>query len=382
MISPFVGTLIDRYGPRGVMLFGVAVTGGSFILMSRVNSLWQFYGAMALLTLGMSFGTFIVVVTTVGNWFIRKRARALAILMSCSAAGGFAIPLLVVSIDSFGWRDVLFAAGVGFWIVGFPAAFVMRQRPEQYGLLPDGDAPDEPRQQPDSSGRALARDPNMGIRQTLRTRFFWQFALATSMGQLLSSTNLLHLPALRDFGVGPGFAAVAVGSIAIGDFIGRISMGFIGDRFDKRWILAGAFSLITLGTLSLGLVNADVGGIHIGSGATVPVFVIAFGLGFGISIPLRFAMLADYFGRRSYGSLLGIASSVGAGFGAVGPIFVGLTFDITGGYRPAFLILTALIALAVPLTLTLESPSRVAAKVRLAASATRGRRAPAGRTAP
>lgn len=386
MISPFVGTLVDRFGPRGVMIFGVAVTGASFILMSRVSSLWQFYGAMALLTLGMSFGTFIVVVTTVGNWFIRRRARALAILMSCSAAGGFALPLLVGSIDAFGWRDVLFAVGIGFWIIGFPVALVMRKRPEEYGQLPDGEpasAHEQAAGGPDRAAarRTLAHDPDMGVRQTLRTRFFWQFALATSFGQLLSSTNLLHLSALKDFGVSPGLAAIAIGSIAIGDFLGRISMGFIGDRFDKRWILAGAFSLMTLGTIALSLVNAEFAGLRIPQAVTVPLFVAGFGLGFGISIPLRFAMLADYFGRRSYGSLLGLTSSVGAGFGAVGPIFVGFTFDVTGGYRPAFLTLAVLIALAVPLTLTLESPSRVAARVRRAASATRAP-SPTSRPAP
>lgn len=367
MISPFVGRLIDRYGPRWVMLVGVVITGASFILMSRVTSLWHFYAAMALLTLGMSLGTFIVLVTTVGNWFIRRRARALAVLMSCTAIGGFALPLLVSSIDSFGWRDVLFAVGVGFWIVGFPAAFVMRQRPEQYGLAPDGDHPGEA----DAERPRLLHEPRMGVREVLRTRFFWQFSLASSLGQLVSSTNLLHLSALKDFGVSPGFAAVAVGSIAIGDFIGRISTGFIGDRFDKRWVLAGAYFFMVVGTLSLGLVNLGLSGGSLGSTVPITVFVIGCGMGFGISIPLRFAMLADYVGRRSFGSILGIASTAGAVLGAVGPVFVGLTFDLTGGYRPAFLILAAVTAFAIPLSLTLESPSRFAAKVRRAASIAR-----------
>ncbi len=379
MISPFVGILLDRFGPRLLMTFGVALTGGSFILLSRVNSLWQFYAAISLLTVGMSFGTFIVLVTAVSNWFVRRRARALAILMSASAAGAFALPLLVSSIDSFGWRDVMFAVGIGFWIVGFPATLTMRRRPEEYGLLPDGDKQPESGADSGRTRRPLRREMNFGVRQTLRTRFFWQFALATGLGQLVSSTNLLHLSALKDYGVSPGVAAIAAASVAFGDFAGRISIGFVGDRFDKRWLLGGAYGLMALGSLAFSLVNAKVLGVSLGL-APLPVFAIALGAGFGASIPLRFTMLADYFGRRSYGSIIGITSSVGALFGAVGPVFVGLTFDVVGAYRPAFLILSLVVAGAVPLTLTLERPGRVAARIRRSARELSGRRAPAGRT--
>ncbi len=104
MFSPFVGFILDRYGPRWALLFGNITTGSAFILMSQVNALWQFYLAVALLTLGMSLGTFMVFITMVSNWFIRNRARALGILMTSSAIGGFTLPLLVGSIDTFGWR--------------------------------------------------------------------------------------------------------------------------------------------------------------------------------------------------------------------------------------------------------------------------------------
>ena len=90
MISPFVGILLEKFGPRKVMFFGVFVTGLSFILMSKITTLWHFYATISLLTIGMSFGTFIVLVATVGDWFNRKRKLALSILMSASGAGGFA----------------------------------------------------------------------------------------------------------------------------------------------------------------------------------------------------------------------------------------------------------------------------------------------------
>ncbi|MBI4305785.1 MAG: MFS transporter [Chloroflexi bacterium] len=365
LISPFVGTLLDKFGPRTLMAFGVAVTGLGFVVMSLVNLLWQFYAAMALLTIGMSFGTFIVLVATVGNWFIRKRGRALAILMSCSAIGGFTLPILVGAIDNFGWRHVLFAVGIGFWIIGFPAVLTMRRRPEDYGMKPDGTA--QVLRPQGARGRGWQRrEPNIPTRRVLRMRFFWQFAVAASLGQLLSSTNLLHLPALKSYGVNPAIAALAAGSIAFGDLAGRLGMGLLGDRFDKRHVMAAAFALMTIGSLALTVVNARVFGISLGVAVPLPVFAIGFGLGFGASIPLRLTMIADYFGRRSYGSVMGVMSSVSAIFGAIGPIFVGAMFDVTESYRLAFLILSVLVALAVPMTWFLEDPDRVAARARLA----------------
>lgn len=365
-LSPIVGTLIDRFGPRPVMSVGVAVTGGAFILMSRSSTLWEFYLSTVLLAMGLSFGTFVVLVATVGNWFIRRRALALAILMSASAIGGLTLPILVSSISHFGWRDVLMAIGFVFWLIGFPVMLTMRRRPELYGMLPDG-ASAVMRAGAGRSGSRLHREANLTFKQVVRLRFFWQFAAAASIGQLVSSTSVLHLPALRDFGVDPGLAALAAGSIAIGDFFGRISIGFIGERVDKRRVFAGAFTLMAIGTLSLSAVDANIFGLVLPKWVTLPMFAIGFGGGFGASIPLRLAMLADYFGRRSYGTLVGATSAVSAVFGAVGPVFVGATFDISGGYRPAFVILSAVAAAAIPVALTLERPQRVAARARYSA---------------
>ncbi len=378
LISPFVGTVLDKFGPRRAMAFGVVVTGGAFLLMSFVNSLWQLYLAMALMTIGMSFGTFIVLVATVGNWFVRQRGRALAVLMAASAVGGFTLPVLVAAIDNFGWRHVLFAVGIGFWAIGLPASLVMRRRPEDYGQLPDGDP--AAGAAVNGKGAAQARaavQTDVRVRDALRLRFFWQLALATSLGQLVSSTNLIHLDALKQFGVSPGLAATAAGSVAFGDLAGRLITGFLGDRYDKRLLLGVAFALQTLGTAGLTVVNLDAGGFTFHTAWTLALFVVGFGLGFGASVPLRLAVLADYFGRKNYGSILGVTSSVSAGSGAVGPIFAGAVFDITGSYRLAFAILTGLLAVTVPLTLTLESQRRVAATVR----AQRKKRLQAGRRA-
>ena len=367
LISPFVGAMIDRFGPKRVMLFGIIVTGCGFITMGMMNSLWQFYLSVMLLALGMSFGTFIVFVATVGNWFVRLRARALATLMTFSAVGALALPALVWVIDAYGWRATLIGVGIGFWILGAPLAMLMRSRPEDYGMRPDGDAPfanqgDGP-SNADGSSRRTPSELAVSVRDALRLRAFWQIAIATSLGQLVSSSNLFHLPALLDYKIDIWLASAAAGAVAIGDIAGRVSIGIVGDRFSKKLLLAISFAIQILGVGALALINADFMGISWGL-LPLPVFVMGFGLGFGASIPLRLAILADYFGRRSYGSIVGIVSSVSAVFGIAGPLLVGFTYDITASYRPGYAIMSIVLILAIPLTLTLESHARVAAKVR------------------
>ena len=364
MISPFVGVLLDRYGPRKVMAFGVFVTGSGFVLMSQMQTLWHFYVTIALLTLGMSFGTYIVFVVTVANWFIEKRARALAILMTFSAVAGLTLPLLVASIEHFGWREMLMASGIGFWIIGFPATLVMKRRPEDYGLLPDGIS-DEGNQSQKSQNSRLqrVREHAITMRQAVKLRFFWQLAIVTSLGQLVSSTNLFHFAALLEYGLTTALAATAAGSVAIGDISGRAGMAFLGDKFDKRKLLTIAMLMQTVGVMGLAGINASIWGVNLGLWP-LPFFVVFFGLGFGASIPLRLSILGDYFGRTSYGSIVGLTSSVNALFGAAGPAIVGFIYDFSGTYRIGFTTLALAILISIPLTLTLEPAGRVAAKAR------------------
>ena len=162
VVAPFVGFFIDRFGPRKVMLGGIVATGLGFILLSRVDTLWQFYGAFLLLSLGMSFGTFLVVTTTVANWFVAKRTRALAFMSAGSGLGGILVPLIVWLISATDWRTGLVAVGVGFWVMGIPVAMVMRSQPEDFGSLPDGasppqDTPAEPQGGSASRTRRLVR---------------------------------------------------------------------------------------------------------------------------------------------------------------------------------------------------------------------------------
>jgi sugar phosphate permease len=363
-MSIVVGLLLDKYGPRKLMAFGLFVTGLGFIGMSQMQNLWHFYVVMAVLTFGMSFGTFLPIVATVGNWFVRKRSRAMGVLMSASAIGAMAAPLLVWFVDSIGWRDALLSVGIGFWIVGIPAIFVMTRQPEDVGLLPDGDP--VPKTTAAGLQQPLNTERRVPIFTALKTRFFWQLAIGTSLGHLVSSTTLLHIDAMQTFEISRSNAAFAVFGFGVGSFIGRLGSGFIGDFVDKRYIMAIAFYMQIIGVLALISLNATVGGVFLGQWGLV-FYALFFGAGFGASIPVRMAMIGDYFGRQTYGSMLGIMSTVNAVLGAFGPVFVGVMFDVTGTYRTPFLILLVVLIASGPMMLTLEKPARVKARFRIAA---------------
>ena len=361
-IAPFVGTAINKFGRRRVMLFGIICTGLSFMFMSQVTTLWQFYLSVVLLTVGMGFGTFIVLVSTVSNWFIKHRARALAILMTATAAGGLALPFLQQSIDNFGWREVLFGVGVGFMVIGLPMVAVMRNRPEDYGLHPDGSNPESATKtfrDAVTDGRRAVRDASATLSTVVRTRTFWQLAIASSLGQLVASSNLAHVDALKSFGITIELAATAIGFVVVGDLLGRFSIIIFGDRFNKKWLLSAAFVFEAIGIVALAFVNWGDLGL-----ATLPIYIFSFGFGFGASVPLRLALLADYFGRNNYASIVGVTSAINALFQAGGAAFPGLMFDYTQDYRLSFLILGGLLILALPISATLPKPQRVAAEIR------------------
>ena len=327
LISPFVGTVIKKFGPKRVMAFGILLTGASFIWMSRMQSLWEFYCAITILTLGMSFGTFIIFLAVVGNWFQKNRGKAISVLMSGAGLGGITIPLIVLGIEEFGWRNMIFSVGIGFWVLGLPTSLILRGDPEDYGQYPDG----EKRNNQQSSDNKLdSRDSGFSVKEALRNGNFWKLALAAGISQAVFTSNLFHLTSFKEFGLTTAFAATIIGLSWWGDILGRVVVGFITDKYDRKFLLTISFSLLTLGILGVSIIGSESEFILFNRNLGIILFIIFFGLGFGSSVPLRLTLAADYFGRKNYGSMVGILNTVGAVFGTLSPLLVGLTKDFTG----------------------------------------------------
>lgn len=349
-ISPFVGWFIDKFGPRNVMLFGTFLTALGFILLSRIQELWQFYAAFLVLTLGLSFGTFLIVTTAVANWFVENRSKALSFTMAGSGLGGILVPVVIWLIATTDWRTGLVVVGIGCLLVGIPVSFVMKSRPEEYGMLPDGaPLPEDGGEQAQSSGStprrsALSNEVTLTTREALKSRVFWQLAIAMGVSGMVISASIHQIPAITSFGMSRNVAGFAILGVSLFSVAGRLGSGFFGDRLDKRHVIAVAFLLQFIGTVVFAFTSEI---WHL------VIFVITWGFGFGASIPVRFALIADLFGRRHYGTIMGTLMTTSAVFGVIAPVLVGWIFDIRGNYREPFALMAFSVLIAIPMILTL-----------------------------
>ena len=347
-ISPFVGWFIDKFGPRNVMLFGTFLTALGFILLSRIQELWQFYAAFLVLTIGLSFGTFLIVTTAVANWFVESRSKALSFTMAGSGLGGVLVPVVIWVIATTDWRTGLVIVGIGCLVVGIPVSFVMKSRPEDYGMLPDGALPSEdPRGQEGGATprrSALSGEVTMTTMQALRSRVFWQLAIAMGVSGMVMSASIHQIPAITSYGLSREIAGFAILGVSMFSVAGRLGSGYFGDRLDKRHVIAAALLFQFVGTIVFAF-SSEIWHLVI--------FVILWGFGFGASIPVRFALIADLFGRRHYGSIMGTLMTTSAVFGVVAPVLVGWLADIRENYREPFVLMAFSVLIAIPMILTL-----------------------------
>jgi len=346
----FVGFLVDRFGPRGVMTVGITSMGAGFICLAFIDSLWSFFGSVVLIAIGLSCCLGPVGVTAVVNWFVRKRGLATGILVAGAGAGGLLVPLISKSIDLTGWRDTAIILGVATWLIGIPLTRVVRHKPEQYGYLPDGDQPGE--EVPEiAAQQSELTGYEFNVREALKTRAFWLLAMsyATALSALMAVTPHI-MPYLKsdDVGISEGTAAFMVTLMTISSIPGRLGFGWLGDHFSKRYVIAVCFSLQAAAVLFFATCSSLWMAI---------LFVCMFGPAYGGSIPLRAAIQADYFGRKAFGAIFGITMAIGVFVGMASPIFAGVMVDATDSYRIAWVVLGLVAATAIPLILLARPPA-------------------------
>jgi MFS family permease len=350
IFAPLVGYLVDRVGPRKLLMAGVIAVGLGFLWMSRIDSLWSFYGAIIVIALGMGSCGGLVGQVAISNWFERQRGRALAIVAIGPGASGIMVMILAWLMSLYGWRGALAIMAVVIWATGLPLAMLVRRRPEDYGLTLDGEpatmsAPAEPPGQDISAPQAPRALEGMTLREALRTRAFWFLALAFAATWFGTTAIVVHeIPALTKAGFSREFAALMVTLTVVLSLGGRLGFGWLADLRDKRLVLAGAFLLQALGILVFAFATAW---------WQLVIFLALYPAGYGGMIPVRPAFQAQYFGRRALGAIMGFTFFVTTLGSVIGPVFVGGMYDILESYRLAFVI-TALMSLAaIPLALSI-----------------------------
>ena len=336
IIGPLMGYLIDRLGPRRMVLIGFIITGLGFLLFSRTNSIVIFYLSYGMIMLGTAAGTWLPFMSVVNRWFVRRRGMAMAIAAEGSPLGGLVlVPILAWAITpgSHGWSVTSLWIGVVFLCVAWPISQLVRVSPEDYGLRPDGDPPDSATRQTFRSVRAAPSSDKLQFtgRQAIRTLPFWLITFGHAFSSILFATLTVHLvPMLTDKGLSLQQAAnmfsVVMGVAAVFQLIG----GYAGDRLPKNAVIA-FFGFIQAG----GFLMA----VMVDSIPTALLFAATFGAGFGGRNPLTTAIRGDYFGEKAFATITGISSAPMYALMLAAPLFAAFMFDATKSYTVSFLII-------------------------------------------
>jgi OFA family oxalate/formate antiporter-like MFS transporter len=338
ILAPFVGMLVDRWGPRKLLLGGVIITSLGLMLLSRTTSLGTFYGAFVLMAIGMSTCSSTVLMTAVANWFRRKIGIATGIMICGYGFSGLLIPVIVNLIDAYEWRMTLVFLTIGLLAICVPMSFLVRHKPEQYGYLPDGEM----------NNIAISNDLNktqtveadVGAKQAIKSRTFWHIALALMCQFIILSAVITHvMPYLTSVGFTRTIAGLVAAGIPLASIAGRLGLGWLGDRVDKRRVAAGAFAMMSLGLLCFGFTSA-------GDTWLLVPFLIIFGIGYGGNNTLRASLIREFFGRSKFGTIHGFTVGMMALGTIAGPPLAGLVFDKWGSYQPIWLVFAGLAVVA------------------------------------
>jgi sugar phosphate permease len=304
------------------------------MLFSAVDSLWAYYGACLLMALANSLLGLLVVSVSLNRWFRRKRTTATGLAVTGFAVAGVVfIPLIVWVQSIYGWRTAAFGTGVGMLLLGLPVVLLMRDAPEPYGLLPDGEKAEAAA---GGSGRAHARGGglvNFTLKQALSTRAYWLITVATALSMLIQSAVVVHQFPYFEHLLDRETAALVLSELNVFNIAGRILGGVLGDRVAKHRLMGLNLLFVTIGMLLLAL------------GTTLVPFLLYgafFGFSWGVRAAVQSSLLGDYYGRAAFGRIAGLLQTIASPASIVAPVLVGAVVDAFGGYQMPFLLLAGL----------------------------------------
>jgi len=350
LLSPIVGTLADRWGPRKLIFGGVLVTAASLLLLSSTTSLIMFYVSFALLAVGVSACTVTVLLTAVANWFRRKMGIASGIAICGFGFSGLLIPVIVRLIEVYDWRTALNILALGMIVLVLPLSFVFRHRPEQYGYLPDGQKQDTKEHFADASP-PQSLDVELRVKQALKNGTFWRIVLARMYHMMAMMAIITHvMPYLSSISISRATSSLVATAIPLMSIIGRLSFGWFGDKFNKRSVAATSFVMMSCGLFCFAYAS------NTGLWLLVP-FLVLLGIGYGGTNAILPALGREYFGRTNFGSIYGLMEGIGTIGAVIGPTLAGLAYDNLGSYQIVWFLLAGLAVVAIASVLTI-TPGR------------------------
>lgn len=359
ILSPLVGPYLDRHGPRKAAFWGITILSAGLIALSQLSSVWQLYLFFETGRMIASSLLSLVVTVSVSNWFIEKRGRAMGISQLGSRIGIAFLPLLVQHIIiSYGWRTAWAVLGIiVFAFSALPSLIFLKRRPEDVGLLPDGSAAKknlendaeraDKKKQP---SRFNLEDEPLWTRKTaFRTTAFWQLVFVMCVIYLVGAGANFHLfPFMTDQGLPPSMGVLVITVLSICAAFGGVLFGFLAERISVK-ILMG-WVLITIGIIFYLVFWA------VKEPVWMFIFAVVYGTIRGGVLPLIFLLWTEFYGRRSSGTVLGIAGPFQMAANAAGPVSAAICFDLFHNYRIPFSAFTFLLIIAGFLCLVAKPP--------------------------
>ena len=353
LLSSIVGGQLDRYGARAAVVVAGMIVTGALVGLAVMQEVWQFWGLFGVgrtaALVGINLGTSVAV----GNWFVRKRGRAISFLGIGLRSGQALMPLVLITpiIIAYSWRHAyMVLAVVTFVLIVVPAWLFIRRRPEDFGLLPDGDAPDvAPTATGDSRPVVQDVEESFTLQEARKTMAFWLITIAVMMVVFAqTSVNLHAVASVIDRGVSESLSGAFVFIIMGTAALSAYGWGALMDRVHVRWVTAVA--TIFSGAAMVVIIFAD----------NLPLavtFAVLFGLGTGGWTLAQTLLFANYFGRRHLGAIRGLSQVLSGPLGAAGPFLAGGIRTYTGSYELSFIIFFAALVV-VFLALVLARPPR------------------------
>jgi len=360
IVSPAVGFLLDRFSARKLIFWSAVISGVGFIGLGFTTGIVTFFLFFVVISLGASGVSHAVTwPVIISRWFRRNRGLATGLAVTGPIFGS---PLVIMNTqieEAYGWRVVLFGYGALVLVGVTLLSMLVRDRPEPYGLRPDGDPPEDSASIEHSTGSSRRRtDAGLTIRAVFRTKEFWLFTSYLSGTFAVNSAVQAHMIPYfqQDIGLTAAWAAVVMSMVFIISGIGRIGGGYLLDRIDYRLVLAVVAAMMGFALLYLQVVAVKT------VWATLP-FVLTFGVSFGCLVPMRGAVGSIMFGTRAIGGVLGLLQGGSIAAGVIGPLVMGIIFDLNGNYSAAIWGLIVISAFMIPLSLAMASPAELAKRI-------------------
>jgi len=353
--GPLAGYLIDRFGPRPMMLAGVILSGLGYMLLAGIESYYGFLVVyLGVISLSFSAGFMHSPMVLANTWFIRRRALAMTLISSAIGIGGTIItPLLALSVQAWGWRQGAFLSGLGLILIGVPLALLVQRSPESIGLLPDGAPPVSPTAATSRRGNSQLDNPQtqeteFTLRQAMRTWAFWMIVLATTTRVAVYNSLTVHfVPIMVWKGVSEQRAAAMLAVMALMSLPSHLLVGWLADHVSKPRLMGVCMTIGATSLLFLAYGESE---------WSLWVFTVLFTFMEAI-FPVGWATVGDFFGRKSFATIRGTMSFFYLWGPAFGPVITGAIYDRYQSYNPMMSSFIALALIAACLYALLVKPS-------------------------